>query len=319
MAGKWGDPQFLRMGPGVFHSGNNGAAINLTTKYTNNVYTHLISEEYTVPNNATARLSFRSWVCTEFNWDGGGVAISTDGGQQWWWLPQLDGFHDQISTVNTNSPFFGRGIIDGSSVPNGCSASNQRDFELKTYDLSNLSGQSIKARFSFFSDTYVEGDGWYIDDAGVEIDVFESSGTWVSRSISPDPLFGYGWLDGWYEQPDGTSLLVDVLDAQHQPIEGHTNLTLPAPVAVDPMEHSTVHLRIRMATNDTYVTPLVHSLSVGRTTYIGPEHIMNSPAGGNAMVDSNGTCVSPVRSPCRFRPWPPVPTTAIVSPRLATT
>ncbi|MGB0377522.1 MAG: hypothetical protein ACPGGE_01780, partial [Poseidonia sp.] len=46
-------------GPGVFHSGNNGAAINLTTKYTNNVYTHLISEEYTVPNNATARLSFR--------------------------------------------------------------------------------------------------------------------------------------------------------------------------------------------------------------------------------------------------------------------
>ncbi|MAH41118.1 MAG: hypothetical protein CMO41_02585 [Verrucomicrobiales bacterium] len=277
-------------GPGVFHSGNNGAAINLTTKYTNNVYTHLISEEYTVPNNATARLSFRSWVCTEFNWDGGGVAISTDGGQQWWWLPpQLDGFHDQISTVNTNSPFFGRGIIDGSSVPNGCSASNQRDFELKTYDLSNLSGQSIKARFSFFSDTYVEGDGWYIDDAGVEIDVFESTGTWVSRSISPDPLFGYGWLDGWYEQPDGTTLLVDVLDAQHQPIEGHTNLTLPVPVAVDPVEHPTVHVRVRMATNDTYVTPLVHSLSVGRTTYIGPQHIVNSPAGDNAMVDSNGT------------------------------
>ena len=30
-------------------------------------------------------------------------------------------------------------------------ASNPRDFELKTYDLSNLSGQSLKARFSFFS------------------------------------------------------------------------------------------------------------------------------------------------------------------------
>ncbi|MFZ8906778.1 MAG: hypothetical protein ACO2Y2_05420 [Poseidonia sp.] len=277
-------------GPGVFHSGNNGAAINLTTKYTNNVYTHLISEEYTVPNNATARLSFRSWVCTEFNWDGGAVAISTDGGQQWWWLPpQLNGFHDQISTVNTNSPFFGRGIIDGSTIPNGCGSSNQRDFELKTYDLSNLSGQSIKARFSFFSDTYVEGDGWYIDDAGVEIDVFESSGTWVSRSISPDPLFGYGWLDGWYDQPDGTTLLFDVLDAQHQPIVGHTNLTLPAPLAVDPLEHSSVHLRVRMTTNDTYVTPLVHSLSVGRTTYIGPQHIINSPAGNNTIMDANGT------------------------------
>ena len=276
-------------GPGVFHSGNNGAAINLTTKYTNNVYTHLISEEYTVPNNATARLSFRSWVCTEFNWDGGGVAISTDGGQQWWWLPpQLDGFHDQISTVNTNSPFFGRGIIDGSSVAGGCGSSNQRDFELKTYDLSNLSGQSIKARFSFFSDTYVEGDGWYIDDAGVEIDVFEASGAWVSRSIAPDPLFGYGWLDGWYEQPDGTELLVDVLDANQQPVPGHTNLSLPAPLALDPLEHPSVHVRVRMSTNDTYVTPLVHSLSVGRTTYIGPQHIVDSSVGSNAAMDSDG-------------------------------
>ena len=288
-------------GPGVFHSGDNGAAINLTTKYTNNVYTHLITEEYTIPNNATARLSFRSWVCTEFNWDGGGVAISTDGGQQWWWLPpQLDGFHDQISTVNTNSPFFGRGIIDGSGVPNGCGSSIQRDFELKTYDLSNLSGQSIKARFSFFSDTYVEADGWYIDDAGVEIDVFESVGTWVSRSISPDPLFGYGWLDGWYEQPDGTGLLFDVLDANLQPVPGHTNLTLPASLALDPKEHPSVHVRVRMSTNDTFTTPLVHSLSLGRTTYIGPHHVLNDPAGANsAVLDSNGTLhlTSPLSMP----------------------
>lgn len=280
-------------GPGTFHSGDHGAAINLTTKYTNNVYTHLITEEYTVPNNATARLSFRSWVCTEHNWDGGGVSISSDGGQSWWWLPpQLNGFHDQISTVNTNSPFFGQGIIDGSSVANGCGASNLRDFELKTYDLSNLSGQSIKARFSFFSDTYVEADGWYIDDAGIEIDVFEPSGTWTSRSISPDPLFGYGWLDGWFEQPSGTTLLFDVLDGQGQPIHGHQNLTLPAHLALDPVEHPSVHVRVAMSTNDTYVTPLVHSMSMGRTTYIGPQHVLNTAAGvDKAILDSNGTLI----------------------------
>ena len=51
-------------GPGLFHSGDNGAAINLTTKYTNNVYTHLVTEEYTLPTDATGRLTFRSWVCT---------------------------------------------------------------------------------------------------------------------------------------------------------------------------------------------------------------------------------------------------------------
>mgnify|MGYP001260253671 FL=1 len=280
-------------GPGTFHSGVRGAAINLTTKYTNNVYTHLVTEEYTVPTNATARLSFRSWVCTEHNWDGGGVSISSDGGQTWWWLPpQLNGFHDQISTANTNSPFFGEGILDGSGVPGGCGASNPRDFALKTYDLSNLSGQSIKARFSFFSDTFVEADGWYIDDAGIEIDVFEPVGTWTSPSISPDPLFGYGWLDGWFEQPNGTELLFDVLDGQSQPIPGHQNLTLPSSLALDPKEHPSVHVRVRMSTQDTYVTPLVHSMSLGRTTYIGPQHVLNTPIGASkALIDGNGTLV----------------------------
>ena len=277
----------------MFHSGDNGAAINLTTKYTNNVYTHLVTEEYNLPTNATARLSFRSWVCTEPNWDGGGVGVSTDGGQNWWLLPpQLNGFHDQISTANTNSPFFSEGIIDGSNVANGCGTSAPRVFELKTYDLSNLSGQSFKLRFSFFSDTYVEADGWYIDDAGVEFDVFEPAGSWVSRPIAPDPVFGYGWLDGWFEQPDGTTLLFDVLDAQHQPIFGHENLTLPASLALDPLEHSTVHLRVKMTTNDTYVTPLVHSLSVGRTTYVGPQHVLNTAAGAaNAAMDANGRLI----------------------------
>jgi hypothetical protein len=280
-------------GPGVFHSGNNGAAINLTTRYTNNVYTHLVTQEYSVPVNASARLSFRSWVCTEANWDGGGVSISNDGGQTWWWLPtELNGFHDQISTVNTNSPFFGRGIIDGSTLPNGCGANKNRPFELKTYDLSNLSGQTLKARFSFFSDTFVEADGWYIDDAGIEIDVFETEGHWTSPAMVPDPLFGYGWLDGWYEQPDGTTLLFDVLDAQLNPIFGHENLTLPAQLALDPVEHPTVHLRVSMTTNDTYVTPLVHSLVMGRTVFIGPEHVRATSSGANATtVNGDGDLV----------------------------
>ena len=105
----------------------------------------------------------------------------------------------------------------------------------------------------------------------MEYDVFEPTGSWVSRPISPDPVFGYGWLDGWFDQPAGTTLLFDVLDSQLQPVEGHQNLTLPASLALDALEHPTVHLRVRMATDDSYVTPMVHSLSVGRTTYIGPQ------------------------------------------------
>ena len=54
--------------------------MNLTTKYTNNIYTHLTTQEYSIPTNATARLSFRSWVCGS-ELGRGGVAISTDGGK----------------------------------------------------------------------------------------------------------------------------------------------------------------------------------------------------------------------------------------------
>ncbi|RJU96597.1 MAG: hypothetical protein DWC10_06295 [Candidatus Poseidoniales archaeon] len=277
-------------GPGEFFSGANGAAINLTTRYVNNIYTHLVTEEYSIPTNASARLSFRSWVCTEANWDGGGVSISTDEGQTWWWLPpDVNGFHDQISTVNTNSPFFGQGIIDGSQQPNGCGSNKQRPFELKTYDISNLSGQAVKARFSFFSDTFVEADGWYIDDAGIEIDVFETSGAWTSPSLTPDELYGYGWLDGWFEQPDGTTLSIDVLDAQLNPIHGHQGLSLPAQLAIDPLEHASVHVRVSMTTNNTYVTPTVHSMVLGRTVFLGPQHIMDLTSGQHvASINDDG-------------------------------
>ncbi len=280
-------------GPGQFHSGSNGAAVNLTTKYTNNIYTHLVTEEYSIPTNASARLAFQSWVCAEANWDGGAVSISTDGGQTWWFLPpDVNGFHDQISNVNLNSPLYGQGIIDGSSAPNGCNTNKNRPFALKTYDLSNLSGQTVKARFSFFADTYVEADGWYIDDAGVEIDVFETSGEWTSPSLAPHPLFGYGWLDGWSTVPEGTTLSIDVLDAQGQPIDGHSNLTLPAVLSVDPLEHASVHVRVKMATNDTFVTPLIHSMTLGRTAFIGPEHVLAYPDGANASsVNADGDLV----------------------------
>jgi len=280
-------------GPGVFHSGDYGAAINLTTRYTNNIYTHLTSPEYTIPLNATSRLSFRSWICAEANWDGGAVSMSTDSGENWWLLPaETQQFHDQISTANANSPFFNQGIIDGSNVPGGCGAQNARLYALKTYDVSNLSGMTVRARFSFFSDTYVEADGWYIDDAGIEIDVFEPEGQWVSSAVTPDPMYGYGWVDGWYEQPDGTSLALDVLDANLTPITGHQNLSLPAHLAIDPKEYSSLHLRVRMATNDTYVTPLIHSLSVGRTYYLDAEHLrQNSDVLNVSTVDKKGHLV----------------------------
>ena len=273
-------------GPGAFHSGLNGAAINLTTRYQPNIYTHLVSPEYVVPDNATARLTFRSWVCTEADWDGGAVSISTDGGDSWWFLPvDTTSFHDQISTPNTNSPFFGEGILDGSNVAGGCGGNKApRGFDLKTKDLSNLSGTTVRARFSFFSDSYIEADGWYIDDAGIEVDVFESAGSWTSPALYPDENYGYGLVDGWAYVPDDTGMVFDVLDASGDVIPGHNGLVLPFHLAVDPVEHPTVQIRVSMSTLDVLVTPLIHSLTVGSTVYFSPQYLQSITPGFQQLV-----------------------------------
>ena len=108
-----------------------------------------------------------------------------------------------------------------------------------------------------------------------------------------------GWTAG-LNNPTGTTLLFDVLTPISNPFRVITNLSLPAPLALTRLEHPTVHVRVRMATNDTYVTPMVHSLSVGRTTYIGPQHVVEHRSGGsNQPWTANGRWSFRARSPCR--------------------
>ena len=279
-------------GPGAWHSGNNGAGIYLDDEYRNNMLTHLYTPEYTLPINSTSRLTFRSWVCTEASWDGGAVSISTDGGQSWWFLPPtLNGFHDQISTVNSNSPLFGEGIFDGSTVVGGCHNVN-RGFDLKTFDLSNLSGQEVRARFTFFSDQLIELDGWYIDDAGIEIDVYETEGEWTSNLLTPHPVFGWGSLDGFVSEPENTTVRFDVLDGNGSILSGYENRTLPVELALNPHQYPSLKIRTHFISEDTLRTPSVERLTVGSVGYYDAYHHRYAPFSGvglnGLIVDSDG-------------------------------
>ncbi|GIQ97681.1 MAG: hypothetical protein CM15mP3_07150 [Candidatus Poseidoniales archaeon] len=184
-------------GPTAWTSGNNGVGIALDGRYDAEMYTHLISPEYAIPPHSSARLSFNSWICTEANWDGGAVSVSTDGGINWWFLPpKITDFHDQISTANTNSPFYGEGILDGSTIAGSCRNSSL-PFQLKQYEISNLSGIDVRFRFSFFADQLVELDGWYIDDAGIVIDVFKNAGNGYPNRYIQIPTLAGDKLTGW--------------------------------------------------------------------------------------------------------------------------
>ena len=260
-------------GPNTWSSGENGIGIALDGRYDNEMYTHLISPEYTIPPNSSARLSFNSWICTEANWDGGAVSVSTDGGINWWFLPvQVSDFHDQISTANTNSPFYGEGILDGSTITGGCRNSSL-PFQLKQYDISNLSGSDVRFRYSFFADQLVELDGWYIDDAGIEIDVFTNYGTWLSQPIYPDPNFGWGRVDGLVNEPLGTAVTFDVVDQlSGNTIDGYANLTLPIDLRLNPLEHSAIQIRAKLSSINHFVTPSLVKLEVGVASYFDSYH-----------------------------------------------
>ena len=262
-------------GPGVWHSGMNGAGIYLDDEYRNDMWTDLYSPEYTIPENSTSRLTFRSWICTEPNWDGGTVSISTDGGDSWWFIPPtLGSFHDQVSTMNSFSPFFNQGIFDGSTVVGGCN-NVQRGFDLKEYDVSNLSGSTVRAKFSFFSDQLIELDGWYIDDAGIEIDVYEPAGTWTSEMLTPDPLFGWGQLDGFVQEPEYTSVRFDVLDVNGTPIIGYQNQTLPLDLPFDVTLFPNLYVRVHMTSLDRLITPHIERLSVGTVMFFDAFHLLH--------------------------------------------
>ena len=273
-------------GPGTWHSGMNGAGIYLDDEYRSDMWTDLYTPEYTIPENSTSRLTFRSWICTESNWDGGTVSISTDGGDSWWFIPPTFGsFHDQLSTVNSFSPFHNQGIFDGSTVVGGCH-NVQRGFDLKEYDLSNLTGSSVRAKFSFFSDQLIELDGWYIDDAGIEIDVYEPAGTWVSEMLTPDPLFGWGQLDGFVLEPENTSVRFDILDGNGTPIEGYQNQTLPLDLPFDVLQFPTLHVRAHLTSLDRLVTPHIERLSIGTLTFFDAYHLSHlGDYGGSNLQD----------------------------------
>ena len=272
-------------GPGAWHSGINGAGIYLEDEYRNNMWTDLYTPEYYIPVNSTSRLTFRSWMCTEPNWDGGTVSISTDGGESWWFIPPtLGSFHDQISTANSNSPFFNQGIIDGSNVVGGCHNVN-RGFDLKQYDVSNLTGSSVRAKFSFFSDQLVELDGWYLDDAGIEIDVYEPSGTWTSMPLYPDSVFGWGQLDGLVDEPENTSVRFDVLDANGTVIEGFSNRTLPIDLPFDPHIHTSLSVRVLLDSSQNLLTPSIKHLSIGTLSFVDAYHLKHALAVNGVNVD----------------------------------
>ena len=101
-------------------------------------------------------LSFWHQYKTEYDYDGGVIEVSTDGGSTWSDLGThitANGYTGMLSTEYEN-PLGGRMAWTGNLI----------EWTEVTVDLSSFAGQSVNIRWRMGCDSSLGADGWYIDD-----------------------------------------------------------------------------------------------------------------------------------------------------------
>ena len=283
-------------GPTSFPSANLGFGTNLCGDYDSSSDNSLYSPSYYVPLGASARFVWQHWMCSEDGWDGGALYISTNGGP---WNQAFVNYTNNTNwydgTITSTTGFIGTNVWDGRQYVNAagqfsCTSSVNIPWLSMEYDVSNLSGNNVSFRFRQISDTAVQEPGWYVDDIGLEVDWFETEGSWRSPLVSTSDL-GYGFVDADVILPTSTWYGVDVLDSSGQVIPGHENMSLPLSLAsIDRDEHSGVYIQVNMGTEDEYYSPLIRELTVGATRYFGDSNGWNIPSSLTRL--SNGTWIN---------------------------
>ena len=283
-------------GPSAFPSASLGFGTNLCGDYDSSSDNSLYSPSYYVPPGASARFVWKHWMCAEDGWDGGALYMSLNGGS---WNQAFVNYSNNTNwydgTITSTSGFVGTSVWDGrqhvaASGGWSCTSTVNIPWMNMEYDLSNLSGNNVSFRFRQISDSAVQEPGWYVDDIGLEVDWFETEGSWTSPLISTHDL-GYGFVDADVILPNNTWYGVNVLDSNGQIIDGHENMSLPLSLAsIERDIHNGIYIELMMGTDDEYYSPLVRELTVGATRYFGEANGWNIPSSLNRM--SNGTWVN---------------------------
>jgi hypothetical protein len=90
-------------------------------------------------------------------YDGGLVEISTNNGSTWTQITPVGGYPRAIVASQGHPLTMGTPVYSGTS--NG--------FVQADFDLASYAGQTVRFRWRFASDGFVEADGWYVDDVTV--------------------------------------------------------------------------------------------------------------------------------------------------------
>ncbi|UCC79629.1 MAG: carboxypeptidase regulatory-like domain-containing protein [Candidatus Zixiibacteriota bacterium] len=141
---EWGVPT---SGPDSAYSPTKCWGTNLDGNYSSGLHTL----EFWMNLNFLPELGFRSWYYTEYYFDGGNFAISTDNGISWSIVSPEGGYRRESSSYN---PLYPDSLFSGQ---------DQQYWEEEIFDLSFYSNSMVKARLAFgaFTSNF---PGWYIDN-----------------------------------------------------------------------------------------------------------------------------------------------------------
>ena len=287
-------------GPSAWPSGQVGAAMGLDNLYAANSWSHLISPSYHIPFGASARVSFDHFICAEVGWDGGALYTSVDNGTSWQIYGQdIPQFYDVQHWNNPQSPLFQQWAWDGSNQKGGSCNSN-KSFSHVEGDLSSFGGHDVMLRFSFFSDTLFEYDGWYIDNVGVIVDWFESNGSWTSDLLFENPHGFASTIDVDASVPDGAWVRASLVDSNGSYLEGLLpSENLPFPVVPS---SELYRIRIEFGTTNHQLTPRIVGLHSGAIRILNTEDGTNGWDIPDSLVHDNieGNITNPTLNTVRI-------------------
>jgi hypothetical protein len=273
------------VGPDAPSSGSYYAGIEFSDLYQPNTWTHLTSSDLAIPAGSHARISFDQFICAETGWDGGVLYVSSDDGRTWVPYGQNEpDFYDTKQMLNVQSDIYNLWAMDGSNSKPTChgssSAQVNKSWVNKQVDVSQFGGQTIRLRFSFFTDPLVESDGWYLDNVGLYVDWFEEQGSWTSEPINTNRN-GLGTIDVDATVPNGTWVRCTLLHEDGTVVLGMENISFPVIPTVGIFGEK-VRIRLDIGTNVPELTPKVHAL------YVGAVNIFS------ARDTTNGWIISPL-------------------------
>jgi len=118
-----------------------------------------MTRDVTIPAG-TSTLTFKAWYEMETCWDYAYLRVSTDGGTTY------TNIATSLSDAgNENGQNFGNGITGISGSAKVCDrASGSPTWVTGTANLSAYAGQTVKLQFRYWTDPFVQGDGFEVDD-----------------------------------------------------------------------------------------------------------------------------------------------------------